>query len=68
MKHGFEILVIGLCVLLGGGWGFAGFQNSISYGIAGAVVGSIIGIIICAYVGASKHGNGRKGDGNNVPR
>ncbi|MBI2454321.1 MAG: hypothetical protein HYV54_01985 [Parcubacteria group bacterium] len=64
MKHGFEILVIGLCVLLGAGWGaFIISPKSISYGIAGAVIGLLIGIIICAAVGASKHGNGRKDNG-----
>lgn len=55
MKHGFEVLTIGLCVLLGGGWGFMAFGKSISHGIAGTVIGLLIGIIICAYVGSSKH-------------
>ena len=62
MKHGFETLVISMCVLLGGGWGFMVFQKSISHGIAGAVTGLLIGIIICAMVGASKHKNSRKGN------
>lgn len=68
MKYGFEVLVIAMCALLGGSWGFMGFQKSISYGIAGAVVGAIIGIIICAAMGASKHGHGHKNDRGNGRR